>query len=840
MAPDARPGPLHAIGDVYDRYLTAVCASPKRAGLLLLLVTLPALLLSIAFFGHIDASLQELLPPSAPSVKALKELHELVGGKAHLTVIARSPDRAKNEAFIDALTHNLAARHLPEIRSIQGDVKQERTWLKKRGPLLMPRADFDGLIARFDEAAKQEKERNNPLKLDLGEEDEAKPPPFDWKPIEDELDAAVGKEDRFPSGYLETQDGQLVVALIWLEGSEVDLTPSAKLLADTEAEVAALHASFPDVKVAYNGEVPNMVEEHAAILADLSLSTLFVMVLVGTCIAIYFRSVRAVATVVLSLAPGLLFTFALGRLTVGGLNSNTAFLGTIIAGNGINYPLLFLAYYRAQQANLTTANALANAARQALPGTLGAALTASAAYGGLAVSDFRGFSQFGWLGGSGMVLVWILTYASMPILVAIINPPRRITRTTLVQELLHAFFSKGPLSATAAGIFAVIAFAASGLGFATAMRSGVYEMDLQVLRNRDSLAHGSASWDAKMNELFGVWLNPLVALAKDPAQREPAATELRRVFAEKDPGGIQSVETIEKFVPPMPEQDSRLAQLRRLSTMVHHLPQGELPPKLQPYVDAWFAPDSLQPITEKEVPDPLISAFRELSGRTDRVVLVYPSIKVNYNDGHNLQRFADVVASVQLPPSVSLGGGFLFMAEILRLVHDQALNVVLVVTALVSVLLLIIFIRKPARAVVSLVTMVVAAFCSQAIMIALGTKVNLLNFAALPITIGVGADYVVNLFGAMTSLRADARAACAKMGGAILLCSLTTVIGYLSLVLAQSGALRSFGWAAVLGEAMAILMVLLVLPTLLGPRWAERPEEPGTPGTPGAEPERST
>ena len=62
----------------------------------------------------------------------------------------------------------------------------------------------------------------------------------------------------------------------------------------------------------------------------------------------------------------------------------------------------------------------------------------------------------------------------------------------------------------------------------------------------------------------------------------------------------------------------------------------------------------------------------------------------------------------------------------------------------------------------------------------------------------------------------------------------------LSLVLAQSGALRSFGWAAVLGEAMAILMVLLVLPTLLGPRWAERPEEPGTPGTPGAEPERST
>ena len=53
------------------------------------------------------------------------------------------------------------------------------------------------------------------------------------------------------------------------------------------------------------------------------------------------------------------------------------------------------------------------------------------------------------------------------------------------------------------------------------------------------------------------------------------------------------------------------------------------------------------------------------------------------------------------------------------------------------------------------------------------------------------------------------------MGGAILLCSLTTVVGYISLVVAQSGALRSFGLACVLGEMMAILTVLLLLPVLL-------------------------
>ena len=104
---------------------------------------------------------------------------------------------------------------------------------------------------------------------------------------------------------------------------------------------------------------------------------------------------------------------------------------------------------------------------------------------------------------------------------------------------------------------------------------------------------------------------------------------------------------------------------------------------------------------------------------------------------------------------------------------------------------------------------------AQAVLLALGVRINMLNFAAVPITIGVGSDYAVNLFAAMDVLKADVRAACAKMGGAILLCSLTTIVGYLSLVIAQSGALRSFGWAAVLGELMAVTAILLVLPAAL-------------------------
>jgi uncharacterized protein len=818
---------------VYGRYVSLVCARPKLAVLVLSLACIPALALTIAFFGHIEAGLQELLPPTAPSVRALNRLHALVGGKAHVAVIFRSPDRLANERFVSLFAERIEAAKLPEVRSVEGNVKTERAWLLRRAPLLIPRADFERLVTRFDDAIRVEKQRKNPLRLDLGEDEG--PPRVDWKSLESEFDSATQAEDRFPSGYVETPDGRLVVAIIWLHGSEVDLAPAERLMADIHREIASLRPEFPGVEVAYNGEVPNLVEEHAAILADLSASSIFVVVLVGACISIYFRSVRAVLTAVLVLVPGLLYSFGLGRLAVGGLNSNTAFLGTIIAGNGINYPLLFLAYYRAAPKKLSQPDALRLAARQALPGTLGAALAASLAYGGLAASDFRGFSQFGILGGMGMATVWLFTYVCTPIFVSLLRPPRRAAASTRVQEALHSFFAKGWLASSVANGFVAVLLLLSAVGVVRAFRSGVYETDLQVLRNQDSLTVGSGSWDARMNEVFGVWLNPVVALADDATEREAAAASLRRVFAERDPGGIQSVDTIERFVPVLAEQRARLQDLARLASTVRRIPEADIPERLRPHVRDWFAPASLEPITLKEVPEGLVSAFREVSGRVDRVALVYPSIHVNYNDGRNLARFADVVRAAELPPSVIVGGGFLFMADILRLVRDQALHVVLVVAALVCLLLLIIFAKQPTRALVSLVTMLVAAFCSQAVVLALGIKINLLNFAALPITIGVGADYVVNLLGAMSSLRVDARTACVRMGGAILLCSLTTAIGYLSLVLAKSGALRSFGWAAVVGEVVASLAVLLVLPVALGTRLTSGAKPPGC--VPPGEPE---
>src|SRR5450631_3422754 len=125
-ASEASPSrPAFRLRAFYGRYVALVCAHPGFAALVLVVSCLPALSLSIAFFGHIEAGLQELLPPTAPSVRALNKLHALVGGKSHLAVIARSSDRVANERFISELADRIEAARLPEVKSVEGNVRTE-------------------------------------------------------------------------------------------------------------------------------------------------------------------------------------------------------------------------------------------------------------------------------------------------------------------------------------------------------------------------------------------------------------------------------------------------------------------------------------------------------------------------------------------------------------------------------------------------------------------------------------------------------------------------------------------------------------------------------------------
>ena len=84
-----------------------------------------------------------------------------------------------------------------------------------------------------------------------------------------------------------------------------------------------------------------------------------------------------------------------------------------------------------------------------------------------------------------------------------------------------------------------------------------------------------------------------------------------------------------------------------------------------------------------------------------------------------------------------------------------------------------------------------------------GLKVNFLDFVALPITIGIGIDYSVNIISRARTEpdTPQGRVESARTASAVALCSYTTVVGYGSLWFSSNKGIRSFGFAAMLGEA---------------------------------------
>ncbi|MFB1485209.1 MMPL family transporter [Corallococcus sp. RDP092CA] len=96
---------------------------------------------------------------------------------------------------------------------------------------------------------------------------------------------------------------------------------------------------------------------------------------------------------------------------------------------------------------------------------------------------------------------------------------------------------------------------------------------------------------------------------------------------------------------------------------------------------------------------------------------------------------------------------------------------------------------------------------------ALRLRLNFLNFVVLPITFGIGVDYAANLVlryrregpGSFTWVMDDT-------GGAVALCSSTTIIGYASLLFSDNRALAGFGLLATLGEGACLVAGVLALP----------------------------
>jgi len=137
--------------------------------------------------------------------------------------------------------------------------------------------------------------------------------------------------------------------------------------------------------------------------------------------------------------------------------------------------------------------------------------------------------------------------------------------------------------------------------------------------------------------------------------------------------------------------------------------------------------------------------------------------------------------------------------------------------ALFAVVLLVVVVFRMTLATPAIVgSLLVAVLWLLGTTMALGVKINFCNFIAFPITFGIGVDYAVNVMARYREAEPpNVIDAIRSTGGAVVLCSATTMIGYGSLLFAQNRALFLFGVVAVLGEIACLVTATVVMPAVL-------------------------
>ena len=764
----------------------AEIAIARRRPLLLGAVLSAMLAAAVAATLSIRTDFARLLPADAPSVVALHALAARMPSTAVVEVGIAAADPRAAEEFAARLAPALRSSVPRELlREVDDDDASLRRFAWEQRFLRIP-------IEELRRARSEIAQGANPLYVDLGDSD----PQLDR--LSKQVDALRKETIDKPPGYL-GEGGKLRMLLLRAPFGDSEPQKGKELLAAARATVERLQPPL-GVSVGFAGDVVTAALEHDLVLRDVGITALLCLVLVVLVLRVAFRSTRAVLALLGALLVGCAWTFAWARLAVGELNSATAFLGPMVAGNGINAGIILMSRYLEQRRKGDAhAIALATALRTTLRPTLLASACAAAADLSLLMTRFRAFSEFGAIAAAGMALCWAATYLVLPPLLSVLDARRPL----LPRGREAPGFQPPRLRIAALAGLAGIAIAVAGaLGLPLS-----FQDDLRSLRSRSLPRSEAGEWSRRLDASFGrnqaggffigtQSPQEVRQVLDEIAKSQAARPESQRVF-----GRIDALPTV--LPGTIAEQREKIELLRDLGCQAHGLRRDLIPP-----------PD-LRPLTEANLPGPLRQAFTETDGRVGLLLVAHPGPAFDGWSVRGIRRAVGELRSLPLPLDVQISGPEVIFADMMREVETALPRAGLVSAALGCGLLVVMF-GASLDGAAALLAFAAGLLGMIAALSALQVQLDFLSALAVPITIGIAGDYPLNM---LARLRQDRLAGepwrgLRRTGAAVLLCSLTTAIGYAVLLASDTGAIRSFGAAALIGEASCLFAALLVAPAL--------------------------
>jgi len=768
----------------------------------------------------VDASFVALLPTDAQSVRDLEQARQRMRSTSTLTIAIESPsgDVAGMRRFREAIIARLNALPNDQVGTLDSGVSPYRDFVHEYASLFVPLDDLTQLRQALEEKLDDARSRANPFYVDLGADEEDPSAALDA--IIDRIRGrATHQDERFPDGMYLHPNHKLLALFSRLGASDASPTSVVNRVRHELHELSPGNYGR-DLSVKLAGDVIVAQEEKEAVASELGLALLITLAGVALVVLAFFRRVRAIVLLGLGLLPGTLLSFAIASYTVPQLNLTTAFLGSVLLGNGVNPSVIWLArYFEERRAGHGIEDALERTHLSVWAATLVASGAAAAAYASLIVTDFRGFHDFGIIGGIGMVLCWISAVTFLPAGAALMDRLRPLELPATARLFADGFV---PLLRRWPGRIVIV----SGLVTLGAViilgrvvASDPMEYDFRQLRSvRTPNASDTRRINASVNEILDSTTQGRgVAMLARNADDIPVLEAQLTAGRGPDYGAYRSITNL--LPRDVPAKLPLLADIRGMMLELRpHASEEE-----QAWIDEYLPPAHQTPPRIEDIPAGAVHMFTERDGRRGLVLLVDESEEGSLWDGRYLIRWTRALRRIHFTDGERplLVGQAPIFADMIDAVYADMPKAVLVALFMTMLLAWFGFRRKVTKA-AALVSLFLGVAWMATTMAAFGMKLHFLNFIAFPITFGNGVDYPVNVLRRYENEQAEGHDVETSMltsvqnsGGAVLLCSLTTIIGYASLYASANLAINSFGLAMSISEVTCVLSALVTVPCFL-------------------------
>jgi predicted RND superfamily exporter protein len=687
------------------------------------------------------------------------------------------------------------------------------------------------------------------------------------------MELVAGDHPQLASGgYLTTRDGNMLFLLVSPSVRDDDVDVSRQFVRAVRERAAGVSREREGIAVALTGQPAMTVEEMDSIRRDTWFTSLVAITGVTLLTLLVFRWRGHVWIVMAALATGVIWAFGAVRIELGYLNLITSSAISTLIGVGVAYGIHPVSEYELEGAH--TGDPLATVResfhRTGAPVAV-AAITTSAAFFSILLMQFPGFAELGLVAGFGVLLCLAAALITLPALLLVygrwrhrhrqMRPPGKsaaVDRFWVEQGAAHVCRFPRTISVGALMVTALLGWMATGIKFNRNL------LDLLPAKS-EALAHQRIMVDeSDLSTVAGMILVDSLDELREMKRRSDAEPAIR------------SFDSVLRFLPEDPERSaSAVARVRKLLDTVA-IPD-QVDPVVRETLEAslWRLEETLGIAME----DAFGAGLGDLAGALEEArATVEASARIVADAGDEMEKSWSLAqeklrawsvealgelrrAASSEPPSVedlpaevrerlvtdtgrfvailqprgsvfdpdvldeyfvaarrvspeTTGFPIVFHGHSRRITEGFYLSVVVGLSLVL--LLLILDYRNIRDASLASLPLALGVVWMMGFMRLLGISFNFANLVAVPLIIGVGIDNGVHVIHRVRLEGVDGMGVVLRhTARAILIASLTTMIGFGSLALASHRGLASLGTVLLLGVGSCLVTSVIVLPNIL-------------------------